>query len=339
MLILYLIFILILILWGIKFKDNDDYISKERCNSIKGIFILLIILTHSMQYIGKSGYEFEGIDRTVSMFRNVIGQMVVVMFLFYSGYGVSLSVKKKGNSYVKSIPRRRLLSTLLNFDVAVMAYVVLNLLISKPMTVSQVGLSLLAWDSVGNSNWYIFVILICYAASYLVAITPIKKNNWVWTFILLVICIFVLTPFKTPFWYNTILAYPAGSFFAEHQERIIPLLRKYYWLLLAGFTSIFVVSYYFLPGVNGFSTNLASICFAFVIVMLSMKIVVGNAFLEWCGSHLFPLFIYQRIPMIVMYECLGTGFVKDNALLFVLIALVTTCIISHFYKYWSFSFK
>lgn len=109
-------------------------------------------------------------------------------------------------------------------------------------------------------------------------------------------------PLKTPYWYNTILAYSAGSFFAEHQERIIPLLRKYYWLLLAGVTSIFVVSYYFLPGVNGFSTNLASICFAFVIVMLSMKIVVGNAFLEWYDSHLFPLFIYQRIPMIVMYE-------------------------------------
>lgn len=337
MLILYLILILILVLWGIKIKENDDYISRERCNAIKGIFILLIVLTHSMGYIDRCGYEYVGVDRLASMFRNGMGQMVVVMFLFYSGYGVSLSIRKKGKTYVNGMPRRRLLTTLLNFDVAVLAFVVLNLIIAKPMTISQIALSLTGWDSVGNSNWYIFDILLCYAASYVVAKCVKGKNFGLWLLLLMAVCMLVLSFIKDLYWYNTLLAYPAGAIFAEHQHKIVDNLRKYYYPLLIVLSGLFVVFFYLLPEMRGIADNIASVCFALIIVMLSMKIIIGNSFLHWCGDHLFPLYIYQRIPMIVMFECLGAEFVKHNALLFVLIALATTCAIAHFYKHWKIS--
>lgn len=334
MLILYLVFILLLILWGVKFAENDDYISKERCNSIKGIFILLIVLTHSMQYIGRSGYGYEGIDRVVKFFANGMGQMVVVMFLFYSGYGVALSIKKKGMPYVNNMPRKRLLITLINFDVAVLAFVLLNLILSKPMTIGQVALSLLGWDSVGNSNWYIFDILLCYAVTYVVARFANEKNLWKWLLALVFVCVIVLSFFKELYWYSTLMAYPAGAVFAEYQKRIVAVLRKFYFPLVIVLGGLFFVFFYRLPEARGISDNVASICFALIMVMLSMKIIVGNAFLHWCGDHLFPLYIYKRIPMIVMYECLGPNFVKGNALLFVLVALAVTCLVAHFYRYW-----
>ena len=109
-------------------------------------------------------------------------------------------------------------------------------------------------------------------------------------------------PLKTPYWYNTILAYSAGSFFAEHQERIIPLLRKYYWLLLAGVTSIFVVSYYFLPGVNGFSTNLAFALISaftivsFVIGLSSLSIHLSKVLFSFTGSSCGILFSPIAVP-------------------------------------------
>ena len=337
MLLIYLLFILILILWGIKIKENDDYISKERCNSIKGIFILLIVLTHSMQYISGSGYGYGGMDMIVTFIRYRMGQMVVVMFLFYSGYGVSLSIRNKGETYVNGMPKRRLLTTLLNFDVAVLAFVVLNLIIAKPMTLRQVLLSMIAWDGVGNSNWYIFDILVCYAASYIVAKFMKGKDFGQWLLLLMALCMLILSFFKTPHWYNTLLAYPAGVIFAEHQHEIVKTLRKFYYPFLIVLSGIFVVSFYRLPEMRGISDNIASICFAIIIVMLSMKIVAGNTFLSWCGDHLFPLYIYQRIPMIVMYECIGKDFVKDNALLFVIISLATTCMIAHLYRHWRIS--
>lgn len=333
----YLLFILILILWGIKFKEKDDYISKERCNSIKGIFILIIVLGHSMQYISDCGYKYEGMDMLVSFLYYRIGQMAVVMFLFYSGYGVSLSIRKKGETYVNGMPRRRLLTTLISFDVAVLAFIVLNLIISQPMTISQIALSFTGWDSVGNSNWYIFDILLCYAASYVVAKCAKGKNFGQWLLLLMAVCMLMLSLFKDLYWYNTLLAYPAGAIFAEQQHKIVVILRKYYYFFLIVLSGLFVVSFYHLPEMRGIADNIASVCFALIIVMLNMKIVIGNPVLRWCGDHLFPLYIYQRLPMIVMYECIGTDFVKHNALLFVFISLVTTCAIAHLYKYWKIS--
>lgn len=334
MLFLYIVFIFVLIIWGIKFEDNDDFISKERCNSIKGIFILLIVLTHSMQYINNSGYEYEGIDMFVPFFKNKMGQMVVVMFLFYSGYGVYLSIKKKGKAYVNQMPRRRLLTTLLNFDVAVLSFVVLNLFISKPMSISQVALSMIGWDSVGNSNWYIFDILVCYTATYIVAKLSDEKNLWKWLFFLIFICVIVLSFLKKSYWYNTMMAYPAGVLFAAYQNRIVAVFRKYYLPLLILLGGTFFVTFYQLPKMRGISDNIASICFALIVVLLTMKIIVENDFLKWCGEHLFPLYIYQRLSMIVMYDCFGSEFVKNHAMFFPFIALLVTCLISRFYNYW-----
>ena len=152
MLILYLLFVFVLLLWGIKFHREDDYLSKEQCNSIKGFFILMICLTHSMQYIRESGYSFSGLDVFTTTVTNYIGQLVVVMFLFYSGYGVAVSIGSKGDAYIKQMPKRRILKTLLNFDIAVCFFILLALILSQPLSIQQVILSFLAWDSVGNST-------------------------------------------------------------------------------------------------------------------------------------------------------------------------------------------
>ena len=166
MLLVELLLIFVLALWGIKplkKRFYADYLSKDKTNSIKGLFILLIVLTHSLPYIERSGYQFVRMDDKIflsSLYH--IGQLVVVMFLFYSGYGVSESFKKKGMNYAKSMPRHRILSTLLNFDVAVIFFIILSLILGITLTVKQSLLALTAWESVGNSNWYIFIILLCY---------------------------------------------------------------------------------------------------------------------------------------------------------------------------------
>ena len=53
------------------------------------------------------------------------------MFLFYSGYGVMESIRKKGEAYVVAMPRHRVAGTLINFDVAVLIFLVVDLLM-KP---------------------------------------------------------------------------------------------------------------------------------------------------------------------------------------------------------------
>ena len=103
-----------------------DYLEKEQSNAIKGVFILLVFLGHALNDIEYCGFPFNRqIDWYAQAFHLEMGQLVVAMFLFYSGYGVMKSLMINGKTYLASYPRKRLLSTLLNFDVAVCCFILL----------------------------------------------------------------------------------------------------------------------------------------------------------------------------------------------------------------------
>lgn len=103
------VLILIVSLIGIRYcKDGfyADYIGKQQCNAIKGIFILLVFLGHAIVDTKRSGFAPAlWIDRGAFWFFGEMGQLVVAMFLFYSGYGVMKSLKEMGISIW--IPIRR----------------------------------------------------------------------------------------------------------------------------------------------------------------------------------------------------------------------------------------
>lgn len=133
---------------------NAAYINKTSTQTINGLFIWLVFLSHFAQY---SPYLRNYVGQ-------YLGQLIVVMFLFYSGYGCMIQYMAKGSDYLRHFPKKRILTTLVNFDIAVAMFVIIGLLLGKPFTLNQVALSFVCWDSVGNSNWYIFAIVLCYTA-------------------------------------------------------------------------------------------------------------------------------------------------------------------------------
>ncbi len=336
MLFIYLLFILLLSLWGIRISTDEDYLSKERCNSIKGIFILLIFLTHSLQYIKDSGYIFPGIDIITYQFVQYIGQLVVVMFLFYSGYGVALQIQGKGTEYVNLMPKHRILTTLLNFDIAVCIYILLDLLLLKDLSIMQVLLSFIAWDSVGNSNWYIFIIILCYVLTY-IANKITQRYSWLCVFLFCLLSMLLLTYFKAPYWYDTILAYPFGYFYGCKRHQIENKLRKNYCPIILTLIIIFIFVHDYNHSYKGLVPNFIAITFALILVMITMKIKSNNLILQWFGKNLFPLYIYQRIPMITLLHIFGKEFVSHYAIFYLLSCLLITCLIARYYKYLNIS--
>ena len=137
MILLYIaIALLILVGTRINYKGfHVDYLSKEKTNAIKGVFLLLIVISHSFPYLINGGYEIISLsDKATRRIIFGMNQLVVVMFLFYSGYGIGESFKKKGELYVNRMPTHRILTTLLNFDVAVIFFAIVSLLLSIPFT-------------------------------------------------------------------------------------------------------------------------------------------------------------------------------------------------------------
>lgn len=338
MLLVLLLSVFALCLYGIRFERkgfNDSYLSKDSTNSIKGIFILLILLSHSIPYIRDCGYSFNGIiDFCFDKFFRLLSQLVVVMFLFYSGYGVGESYKLKGTPYVKAMPRHRILGTLLNFDVAVIVFIVLDLLLGISLTANQCLLSLTGWSAVGNSNWYIFVILLCYLMTYFVLRLPLKKPSQkvALLFGLCATCVLLLSLFKESYWYNTLLCYPMGFMYSTYKDKIESRIKASYWICAVMATLSFVLLYTFLRN-HQISYNAVSMAFAIMVVILTLKVRINNRLLVWAGVHLFPIYIYMRLPMLFM-EHQAPQFVGTYPVLFIIISLAITLMIARCYKYW-----
>ena len=85
--LIYLFFVGALVLMQSKWQlrgINDQYLIKENCNAIKGIFILLILASHFANTYGKNYTSF--LDTSYWSIRIALGQCVVAPFLFFSGY-------------------------------------------------------------------------------------------------------------------------------------------------------------------------------------------------------------------------------------------------------------
>lgn len=317
--------------------------SKDSTNVVKGLFIGLIFMSHLQGYVRNSGYAYNALgDHLMLSIQSHMGQLVVVMFLFYSGYGIMESYKHKGASYVKTMPRKRLLGTLLNFDVAVLLFIILNLILGKYLTPIQCLLSLTAWDSVGNSNWYIFIILLCYLFAYIgLSIDCVgKRMQAVIVFLTIsLISYFILVKTRGTYWYDTFFCFSFGMVLSVFKEKIEKVIDKQYWLVLLAVGILFILAYVFPKGLHGLRHNAVSICFAMLIVILTRKVELRSRPLMWMGKNLFPLYIYQRISMMLFYEIDGGTFVNHHLGLYIIACAFITFLFGYFYRYFAIKLK
>ena len=210
--ILLLLFLIFICGWGLKASGyHDDFLSQQYSTPIKGIFTVLILYSHIRGYITMT-------DSWANISYNAVldhfGQLIVAIFFFYSGFGIWESFKRKPD-YVNSFFKKRFLKTLLHFDIAVAIFILVQLLVPITYTTKQYFLCWIGWESVGNSNWFIFVIL----ALYIIALISMRLQKsfgrggmlsiglmtaalWIWLRILMD---------QPSWWVDTMAAFPLGA--------------------------------------------------------------------------------------------------------------------------------
>ena len=297
-----------------------NYLSKENTTAVNGIFILVVFLSHLREYVT--------LPQILQGFTSSLGQLMVAMFLFYSGYGVMESIKKKGIEYVREIPLKRVGKVLFSFDIAVLVFAVLNILLEIPFTLPKFLLSLVGWESLGNSNWYIFVVLCLYFITWLSFMIG-KDKRWVsfcFLVVFSVILFFILYETKESWWYNTLTAYPFGVFFSLTKEKWDKYLSKNIVWLPVAVGSVFVTVILRPQSWHFYVYLLMTITYCLFIICITKKVPVYNPVLYWLGGHLFEIYILMRIPMIVLKRIQVP--ILHTPLVFGLVSLVITLLMA-----------
>lgn len=304
----------------------DDYISINTTTAINGIFVALVFMNHLGDYINHLPSEVIWFD-----FRDFLGQLIVVPFLFYSGYGMMCSYEKKGTKYIKGIFKNRFLKLLIHFDLAVVLFAIMNLIIGEEFTLRDFLPALTTWSAIGNSNWYITAMLTLYLLM-IVSFMTFKKHKFpallTMTILTLAVGIIFILIDKPVRYYNTIILFPLGMWYAYFKKYIDKIVMKNNVIYIVLLTlSLFLMA---LGNANRdrhiIAFEIFAISFMAVILLLSMKIKLENPILNMLGKHVFSIYILQRIPMTLFQELGIAG--DDNHLLFFASSFAATVFIA-----------
>lgn len=311
---------------------NKNYLSKDNCNNIKGIFVILIIFSHYVQYVKLGGIY----DEAYLKLRGHLDQMVVAMFLFYSGYGMMKSIQKKGKAYINTIMSRRFLMVWCSFFCAVTVFLMVDILTGRQYPAAQVLMAYTGWTSIGNSNWYIFATLILYIlmfVSFKISgfIKKQKYADYLGCFLFTILTVgFVYAQMKLGrevYCYNTIMIFPLGCWYGMFQDKIEGILMKndfFYAGCALILTAVYCVSFINRQkyGIEGYTVW--AIAFTLVMLLITMKISISSNLISWFGDHVFSIYVLQRIPMMLLSDM---GF-AEHKYMFLCIAFVGTVFIA-----------
>lgn len=232
----------------------------------------------------------------------------------------------------KNFIKKRVFKTILHFDIAVLLFAVIAIMFNHVYALSDWVFSLSGWTSIGNSNWFIFDIIILYVFAYIglkvVERYKIKLTTYLMMQYIMVFA-FSVVMFRLKdgqlWWCDTLLAFPTGMLWSVYKSRI----EKYFTSQVNYFIALICVAllfgwFYALSDYRLIFIELKSALFGILIMMISMRLHIGNSILRWVGINAFAIYILQRIPMIIAKEF---GF-HDSPFLFLCIVVPSSLIMA-----------
>ena len=299
---------------------DGSYMSHDRTMAINGIFLVIIVLKHICQ----NGYEPQEPDMWLrDSFIYPLVQFIVATFFFYSGYGIMVSIRKKGNIYIHDLLSKRFLRLYLNFAVAAfISCAAMATFYMEPMAAAKK----FALSMVGMGGWWFIVMtLALYLLTWISFRLCSARRPWCAVFMLfaltLALCL-ALLPYKPQWWLDTEPCFAAGAAYCLLQPRIDAMLVKTRLpisLVGAGVTALAVVGITHLPTFNYYTalvfqlnpevdkplrfllyTQALAIPFAIGITWFFAGISWQRvpAFLKWFGGPaVFVVFLWHFIPL------------------------------------------
>ncbi len=336
-----------------KGKWNDEFLSLEQTKAMQGFLTVCIMLHHIGQKTCASWLEpksriVHGLDLFVP-----IGFLFVSFFLFFNGYGVYKSFHAKEN-YLTGFIKKRILPVVLALYTTTVIFYIARIIVGEKMDLQKSIWYLTSIKLCNPNTWYVIVLPFFYLAFYL-AFRFIKKDGLAVAAVCAFVLLYMLESTRVlhndwwirgEWWYNCVHMFPIGILFAKFESKIIPHLRKFYSVYLVAsvillyplylfstFTQA-TFSYYaeFLPDavfrkrVCLGSQALVCIDFVFCLLLLGMKLKIGNRFLRFMGTITLDFYLIHGLYVELFdhkfCDAVGSPFPIKNVMLYVIAVFV-----------------
>jgi membrane-bound acyltransferase YfiQ involved in biofilm formation len=231
-------------------------------NYIKGLAIIMVIMSHYMPHYFNSRVSF-------------LGPLGVNLFLFLSAYGLCHS---KANISFLTFLKKRLLKLFPEYYFGVIVLFIFAFIFT--LKINSVKILLLF-----DLNWFFQILIFCYLFFYFSS-----KLNHKFIISLIMVLVF-LYPETDRLWREAILSFPLGIFYFRNSKKLNKNSILMISLSLALFTSTFYLDY----GSTFFSI-LRGISYALIISSLIefikwLKSYLLDEFLSYLGSNSYIIFV------------------------------------------------
>lgn len=290
LIIFVVVFLLALLSLSIN-KNKNDILSLDTTLSIKGLLAIIIIFSHLSSYVTYGSSSEMIFSRIIQL----IGQLMVAPFFFFSGYGIYEKIKINKKKYIDDFLRRRFLKVYIPFFLALILYIIYNFFTNQHYEITTIIVSFTGWESIGNSNWFMFATFAMYLS--VVLFFQLDKDNIsiALVFIGMFLYSVIVSKFKSDYFYNTVFCFPIGILFSYYKNKIISLVldRKKMISVLLILTSVFLISYYLHK--NVWFYQLQSVSFVLIVALLTSVFSFDSSFFKFIGKHSFSIYILQRM--------------------------------------------
>ena len=282
---------------------NDNYLSPEITKSEKGIAAILILLHHLSQRVKVSG---------PFLIMGYIGFILVAVFFFISGYGLSYGMRNKQN-YLEGFFRKRLLPVLIPYWIVNTIDIIFYLSTGMIFTPMQYVLSYIGADII-TGTWFVTAILVLYLIFW---VAFKSKNSYTVLGLGLIGYCAICACLKLHTSYTASIAvFMLGVIWNKIDKKMIAWMREKYCLkllIVLGTFGVLFLGRLFLAAkgldneiVQLILRNLVSVLFILSLIAITQKIHFTGKILGWLGDISYELYIVHYV-LLMMFSGLNSN--------------------------------
>lgn len=297
-LVTYLIIPIVVVFSIRRKKDEYENLDKETTDSIKGVLVLGVVLSHLATKVNKGPFLLQ-------FPFGQIGMYCVILFFFLSGYGLIKSYIKKGEVYLDSFWSRKIVKLYIPFIIVNIISVIMRYPQKHNISFLDLILNILGIKLIDTTLWFIQTIFIFYLVFYIV-IKYFKNKAIEAMLVSSIMYILIEYCIGAGVWQiDTSISFFIGFLYGYRERIISKFMNWHYRNVLVGSCILFIITKFismkfYTEVIDIIFVNISSIFFIIFTVLILYKISIKSTILKFIKNYSYEMYLLHMKVMLIL---------------------------------------